>query len=115
MWALSLGRVNEIEESYRSSQPEITHRHQHRRSYSDNYDWPAVEDYGLLHQQPELSPGLGRRQSYSGYPAGMAPDPRRMSFDKPPGSDDDIRYVDERMYTADEHRRNSFPATKVRF
>lgn len=106
-WALLLGRAGEIEESYSSSQPEEPH--------SDNHDWPAVEDYGLLYQQPELSPGLQRRQSYSGYPAAMAADPRRTSLDKPPGSRNDLRFVDERMYRANELRRNSFAATKVSF
>ncbi|KAG0589414.1 hypothetical protein KC19_1G019400 [Ceratodon purpureus] len=106
-------RVMEARESYSPSQPEITHRHRHRRSHSDDYDEPSLEDYGLLYQQPEFSPGPGRRQSYSGYPAAMAADPRRTSFDKPIGSYDDLRYVDERMYRANEQRRNSFPATKV--
>ena len=115
MWIFTPHRVNGIEESYSSSQPESTHRHRHRRSHSDNSDWPAVEDYGLLYQPPELSHGFERRQSYSGCPAAMAADSRRTSFNKPPGYYDDLRYVDERMYGANERRRNSFPAAKVRF
>lgn len=116
-WASLLDRDSEREESYNSSQPESTPKHRHRRSHSDNSDWPAVEDYGLLNQQqPEPSPGLGRRQqSYSGFPAAMASDLSRTSFEKAPGSSGDLRYSDERMYGTRGHRRESYPASKVRW
>lgn len=91
------------------------HRHRHRRSHSDSNDWPAVEDYGLLHQQHEPSPGLGRRQSYSGYPAAMASDLSPNSFEKTSGAYDDLRHSDERMHEARGQRRDSFPVAKVRF
>ena len=115
MWASLLNRDSEREESYNSSQPESTPRHRHRRSHSDNSDWPAVEDYGLLNQQSEPSPGLGRRQqSYSGLSAAMASDSSRTSFDKASGSSGDLRYSDERMYGTRGQRRESYPAFKVR-
>lgn len=117
------GESNRIERDgfYRGSeredffQPDSArrHRHRHRRSHSDSNDWPAVEDYGLLHQQHEPSPGLGRRQSYSGYPAAMASDLSPNSFEKTSGAYDDLRHSDERMHEARGQRRDSFPVAKV--
>ena len=118
-----LDRDSEREEPYNSSQPESTPKHRHRRSRSDNSDWPAVEEYGMPNQIPEQSPspGLGRRQqSYTGFPAGMTSDVSRSlsSRDKAPGigANGDPRFIDERMYGTNVrgHRRESYPASKVR-
>ncbi|KAG0578148.1 hypothetical protein KC19_4G001600 [Ceratodon purpureus] len=115
-------RDSEREEPYNSSQPESTPKHRHRRSRSDNSDWPAVEEYGMPNQIPEQSPspGLGRRQqSYTGFPAGMTSDVSRSlsSRDKAPGigANGDPRFIDERMYGTNVrgHRRESYPASKA--
>lgn len=94
------------EEFYSSPHPESTLQHQH----STNDDWLAADDYD---QHPEPSAGLGRRQSYSIYPAPAASDLSRSSSDNGLGSYGDPRYNDERMRGSRGPRRESFPIAKA--
>lgn len=87
------------------------YRRHHRRSLSDNANWPAVEDYDQPNRPPQHGPGIEGRQSYSAYPGS---EPSWTSFNNLiHRSYDDLQHRQPRMLGGHGQMKDDNFAAKV--